>query len=1051
MIRFFALHSTAANLLMLLLLAIGLVNLPGLKRETFPDFASVQVEIRVPYPGASAEDVEDALCLRLEDALEGLNDLYEVRCEARESIAIAVAEMAEGGSFARFLDDVKTEVEAIDDFPEQVEQSVIQQLARTDRVVSIAVTGPMEPRDLKHFAQELKERLRQLPEVSQVTISGFSDNQFRVQTSREVLLAYGVSMSDLADAIARQSLDLPAGSIETRDQDILIRFTDQRRSVQELEQLVVVGGFQGGEVRLGEVATIRDRFELDEDRIEVGGRRAALLEVDKTKQQDTLKVMNAVERFLERERRRAPPGVELTLTQNVSSIVSDRLRMLTTNGVQGLVLVFLTMWLFFRLRFAFWVAMGLPVAFLGGLFFMSLAGVSINMISMVALLIALGLLMDDAIVISENIATRLRQGMDPLNAAIEGTRQVAPGVIASFLTTVAVFGPLAFLAGDMGKVLRVIPVVLILVLAVSLVEAFCILPHHLGHALAHPQGERSRRWRGRFNDAVDRVRDRLVGRAVDALVSRRYLFLGSVMSLLLVCVGLLAGGTLKFRAFPEIEGDVIEARLLLPQGTPLERTEAVVARITSALHQVDEELSAQQPEGRRLVQQVSVRYNLNQDAFESGPHVATVSADLLTAESRRGSVDQVINRWRELTGSPPDVISLNFKEPAIGPAGRPIEIRLGGRDLERLKAASLELQDWLGRYRGVLDLSDDLRPGKPEVRLRLKEGATSLGLNASLIARQLRDAFYGSKASEFQVGRESYEIDVRLRDRDKASLRDLYDFRVITTGGHQVPVSAVAEVVESRGFARIQRIDGVRTVTIRGDLDDRLANASEIIRDTRARFLPELKQRYPDLQIQLEGQSKESAATGGSMLRGFALGLLGIFLLLSFQFRSFLEPLVVIAAIPLAFIGVILGHLVMGLELSMPSMMGFVSLAGVVVNDSILLVEFLKLRVQEGQEVAAAARQASRERFRAVLLTSATTIAGLLPLLAERSLQAQVLIPLATSIVFGLLASTLLVLFVVPALFGVFADLGLTSAAKIRAEFETPGAGPAAAVVQPED
>ncbi len=781
MIRFFALHPTAANLLMVLLLAVGLVNLPGLKRETFPDFASQQVEVRLIYPGATAEDVEDALCLRIEDALDGLNDLYELSCEAREGVAIAVAEMTEGGVFARFLDDVKTEVDAIDDFPEQVEPALIRQLARTDQVVSIAISAAMPERHLKHYAEQVKERLRRLPEVSQVVLSGFSDNQFRVEASRETLLAYGVSMGDLADAIARQSLDLPAGSIQTRERDILVRFSDQRRSVAELENLVVVGGAEGGEVRLGELARVSDRFELDEERVEFDGRRAALLQVTKTKQQDTLDVMAAVQGFVEAERAQAPPGVQFSLTQNVSSIVSDRLRMLTVNGLQGLLLVFLAMWLFFRLRFAFWVAMGLPVSFLGGLYLMSLVGMSINMITMVALLIALGLLMDDAIVIAENIATRLRAGRDALSAAVEGTRQVAPGVIASFLTTVAVFGPLAFLAGDMGKVLRVLPVVLILVLAVSLIEAFWILPNHLGHALAHPPPRRGRRLRERFDAGLERVRERWIGSAVDALVGRRYLFLGAVLGLFLVAIGLLAGGHLKFRAFPDIEGDLIEARLLLPQGTPLARTEQAVAKVRQALERVDAEFSPRQPDGEPLVRQVSVRYNFNQDAYESGPHLATVTADLLTAERRQGNLNQVINRWRELTGAIPDVISLNFKEPTIGPAGRPIDIRLSGDDLRRLKAASLELQVWLGGYRGVQDLSDDLRPGKPELTLRLKEGATSLGLNASTIAGQLRDAFYGTKASEFQVGREAYEIDVRLRDRDKASLRDLYDFRIITS------------------------------------------------------------------------------------------------------------------------------------------------------------------------------------------------------------------------------------------------------------------------------
>ncbi|NBC14116.1 MAG: MMPL family transporter, partial [Gammaproteobacteria bacterium] len=714
-----------------------------------------------------------------------------------------------------------------------------------------------------------------------------------------------------------------------------------------------------------------------------------------------------------------------------------------TNGLQGLVLVFLAMALFFRLRFAFWVAMGLPVAFLGALFLMGVLGLSVNMISMVALLIALGLLMDDAIVIAENIATKLAQGKDAMAAAVTGTAQVAPGVIASFLTTVAVFGPLAFLSGDIGKVLKVLPMVLILVLAVSLVEAFLILPRHLGHALSGHERDTPPRWRMRFEQGIDWLRERAVGRAVDAAMAGRYLFLGGVVALLIVTLAMMAAGVVKFRAFPDIEGDVMEARILLPRGTPLARTEAVVAQITTALEQVNAEFTPEQPAGpdgepAPLVQQVSVHYNTNPDAFEAGPHVATVSADLLTAERRAGRMQDYLNRWRALTGPVADVISLTFTEPTMGPGGRDLEIRLSGNDLDRLKAAAVALTDWLASYQGVQDMSDDLRPGKPEVTLRLKDGATSLGVTAAMVARQVRDAFQGAQAREIQVGAgvhgETYEIEVGLADADRMSLRDLLDFRIQLPNGAQVPVSAVAELTESRGYARIQRIDGRRTITVYGQVDAASANAAEIVADTRERFIPELEERFPDVDFGFEGQAREARATGGSMLRGFGLGLLGVFLLLAFQFRSWLEPLAVMAAIPLALVGVVAGHLLMGLELSMPSIMGFVSLSGIVVNDSILLVEFLKIRVREGMSVPEAARRASRERFRAVLLTSVTTIAGLLPLLAERSLQAQVLIPLATSIVFGLLASTLLVLFVVPALFAVFDDLGWTSREKILAE-----------------
>jgi multidrug efflux pump subunit AcrB len=1025
-IEFFTRHPTASNLLLLFLCLLGLVALPGLQRETFPDFAAEEVQVQVVYPGASAEDVEEAICQRLEDAIDGINDVEEMRCLAREGVATAVVEMVEGGDLPRFMDDVKSEVEAIDSFPEEIEIPIIKELGRTDNVVAVAVTGPMSNRDLRAYAEQIKERLQRLPEVSQVEIQGFSDQQLRIEVSAAALREHGLSLRDVADAVARQGIDLPSGSLETWERDLLLRFTDLRRSPRELADLIVVGAESGAEIRLGEIAEISDRFERDEEKTLFNGQRAAILQVIKTKQQDTLVVKDAVNRLLEQLRPTLPQGVEFTLTRDRSSIVRDRLNLLLKNGAQGLLLVFLVMWLFFQGRFAFWVAMGLPVSFLGGLFFMGLLGLTINMITMVALLIAIGLLMDDAIVISENIATQVRKGKGPYRAAIDGTRQVAPGVISSFLTTIAVFGPLAFLSGHMGKVLQFIPMVLILVLAVSLVEAFLILPHHLAHSLKS-QRDHPGRLRRRVDQGLTRFRDRVLGRIVDIAIHQRYWFVGVIVALFLFSLGMLVGGKLKFQAFPDIEGDIIEARLLLPQGTPLWRTEAVVARITRALAQVNEEFTPLQVDGSHLVKNVQVQFNVNQDANENGPHVATVTADLLTAEERVGKLDDIINRWRELAGELPDVLALNFKEPVIGPGGLPLEIRLYGADLTQLKAASQELQGWLARYRGVFDLTDDLRPGKPELRLRLREGALALGLDATLVASQLRAAFYGTTASEIQVNSQAYEIDVRLARADRASLSDLEAFRIITPGGAQVPLSAVATLERDRGFSRIQRVDGVRTVTVSGDLDTRIANAREIVNHTQHEFMPELFERYPGVSAGVEGQSKDTAKTGSSMLRSFAIGLVGVFVLLSFQFRSYAEPVVVMLVIPLALMGVIWGHLLMGLPLSMPSVIGFTSLSGVVVNDSILLVEFLKLRAREGLAIVEAAKLASRERFRAVLLTSVTTIAGLTPLLLEKSLQAQILVPLATSIIFGLLTTTLLVLLVVPALFSILSDFGWTT------------------------
>ena len=1025
MIRFFATHPTAANLLMLFLLVVGLASLPTLERETFPEFAPQELQITVAYPGASPEDVERTICQRLEEAIDGVNDVEEVKCQALENKATAMVKMTEGGLFSQFMDDIKSEVDAIDNFPEQAEAPVIKQLGRTDHVVSIAITGPMTTTDLKAYADQLKDRLQRLPLVSQVSLDGFSEHQFQVRIATEVLQRHGISISNIANAITRQNIDLPAGSVETVQRNYLIRFMNQHRTVQDLKRLAILGaGDGGGELLLGDIADIEDRFELDEEKILFNGHRAGLLEIYKNKSQDTLRVFDAVKTFVEREQQMAPSDVQLSLTNNNSSVVRSRLKILVTNGLQGLALVFIVMWLFFKVRFAFWVAMGLPVSFLGGLFIMSLMGQSINMITMVALLISLGLLMDDAIVISENIATHLRQGASALKAAIEGTRQVMPGVLSSFLTSVAVFAPLAFLSGNMGRVLQVIPVVLIAVLAVSLLEAFLILPHHLEHALKHDNQNNRKGFRHRFDEGLEWFRRQVVGLVVDVVVDWRYLFLGLVIAVFLMSAGMLAGGHLKRVAFPDIDGDSMEARLLMPQGTPLWRTESMVKEITDALKKVDDHFTPLQPQQKQLIQDVMIQYNKNLDANEVGTHVATIRADLLTAEERVGRTDDFLQHWRSEIGSQPDIISLNFKEPQAGVAGVAIEIRLQGDDLDPLKQASLSLQEWLQHYQGVLNLSDDMRPGKAEIRLKLKDGSLAFGLDMVTVATQIRDAFLGVTAQEVQSADEYYEISVLLNDISRKNLNDLLDFRIVTGSGHLVPLGTLVHVTMDRGYARINRVQGIRTVTITADVDTDKGNPNQILTATRQQFLPGLKDRFPDIGIEIEGQAAESNKTGSSMLRGFIVGLVGIFILLSFQFRSYIEPAAVMVAIPLAMIGVIWGHIFMGLDISMPSIMGAASLAGIVVNDSILLVAFLKLRVREGHSVPEAAKMASRERFRAILLTSLTTIAGLTPLLLEKSLQAQILTPLATSIVFGLLASTVLVLLVVPAIFCVFNDFG---------------------------
>ncbi|MDD9301653.1 MAG: efflux RND transporter permease subunit [Desulfobacter sp.] len=1027
MVTFLSGHPTAANLLMILFLALGAISAGDLKRETFPDFSVDAVAVTALYPGATAQDVEAAVCRRIEDAVDSVSNISEVQSTAMENSARVVIEMKEEGDPIQFLNDIKTEVEAVSDFPQEVEDLIIKQINRTDQVVSIAVTGPMSPVHLKFFCENLKDRLKRMDLISQVDLKGFSDSEFLIEISFYDMMRLGLSVSDIEAAVAAQNIDLPAGSLETRDSDILIRFTEERKSIPDLGDLVVVSTQTGAEIRLAEIAKITDRFEDEEDKILFNGKRAGILQINKTKSEDALDIMDAVAGFLEKERAQAPPGMAFELTQNVSKIVRDRLDMLIKNAFQGLVLVFFAMILFFPFKFSFWVIMGLPVSFALTFFFMKFMNLSLNMLSMVGLLIGVGILMDDAIVIAENVAANLEKGMNGFRATVDGITQVAPGVFSSFLTTCFVFGALALsMKGDIGKVLYVIPVILILVLSVSLVEAFCILPNHLAHALKH-NGKTLKA--NRFRQAIDKIlnvtREKLLGRVVDLAIDYRYFFIGLVLFAFISSLAMIAGGVLKVRAFPEIDGDVIQARLLFPQGLPLEKTSFYVDRLLDAAEKINGELTPAQPGKVPLIEHTSVLFNTNADANETGPHVATVSLDLLSAEVRTVTIDQIITQWRNLAGDMPDAIALAFKEPVIGPEGLPIEIRLKGDDLDELKLASTRLIDWLYQYQGVFDLYDDLRPGKPEIRVTLKQGAKARGFTARMVSSQLRAAFYGAQASQMIVRDESYEVNLKVADKDRDSIGRLENFYLINKEKKRVPLTSVAQVSRDRGYAGIRRVDGIRTVTVTGDLDTRLANAADIIAHTRTGFLSELQREFPNIFIGLEGQEKELKASMGGMFKALGIGVFGVFCLLSFQFKSYQEPLVVMVTIPFALIGVVWGHIFMGLDLAMPSIMGFISLAGIVVNDSILLVTFVKQHAADGQSVVAAGKQAARDRFRAVLLTSLTTIAGLLPLLAERSLQAQILIPLACSIVFGLMVSTILVLVVVPSLYAILADFNL--------------------------
>ena len=1026
MIRFFAAHPTAANILMFIIVLLGLASLPSLNKETFPEIKLNKVQVTVAYPGASASEVEEGICNRLEDSTDGISFLVERSCVARDNVGIMVLEMQESGNLQQFIDDVNSAVDAITNLPVDAEDPVIEELGRTSSIASVAINAELSQSELKALAEYYRERLLALPQVPMVDVSGFSTHEFSVRIKAESLRRYQLSIQDIANLIQQQAVDLPAGILQAELRSYQIRVENERRSEEELADLVILNDDKGGRLRLGDIATIVNEFTDEEVRVELDGHPAALLTISKNTSDDTLTVFNAVKDFVDKENAILPESTRLVITQDSASIVQDRLSLLLTNGWQGLLLATITLFVFFSWRYTFWVALGLPISFLGGLMVMSVLGITINMISMVALLMAIGILMDDAIVISESIEQEYRHGKLPLQATVDGIAKVGRGVLASFATSAMLFGSLLFLKGDMGQVMGVLPVVLLSVLTISLIEAFLILPHHLKHSLEKHQDQfdanKNKGWRHHFDQKFDQLRNE-VGKLADTAIKYRYLTVGTAIALLIITLSLFPAGFIKFKAFPDLEGNVLEARILMPQGTPFDRTEAVVAELLASLQQAKSELPAE--DNGELIKHIQVFYSKNADAGEEGAHLATISLDLLDSEKRNTSLNELQRLWRQTTPAIPDAVSIQFKEPTLGPAGQAISIRLQGNDLQQLSRASWELQTWLNGYPGVSNVMDDLRPGKPQFTVSLHPGSLASGLNAQQLAQQLRAAYQGVKVDEVYQGREAYEINVKLDTDREHALRDFEQLSLFNSQGVDIPLSAIAEVSDKREFSTITRINHQRTVTISGDIDSAVANTNEIINDTSKRFLNELQQRYPGLYISLEGEVKNSKETNSSVVTGFILGIFGVYFLLSFQFRNYREPMVVLMNIPLALIGVVWGHKLMGLDITMPSMIGFVSLAGIVVNDSILLVEYVKRRSREGMVLHEAAGQAVRDRFRAIFLTSITTIAGMLPLLAETSLQAQVLIPLVASVVFGMMSSTVLLLLVLPAAYAIMEDLGI--------------------------
>lgn len=1048
-IAWFADNGVATNLLMSLIVVAGVVTLFGIKQEVFPEFSAETVVVRVPYPGAAPEEVEEGIVIRIEENIQDLDGIEEIRSIAGENLATVLVEAERGADVQRLLNDVKSRVDSIDTFPEEAEKPIIEEPVIRKQVLEVALSGDADEYTLKRLGERLRDDLTALPGVNQVELVSVRPYEISIEVSEEALRRWGLTFDQVAEAIRRASLDLPGGKVSTAGGEILLRSQRQAYVGREFEELPLLSLPDGSRLHVGDVATVVDGFADAERWAVFDGKPAVLVQVFRTGDQSALEVGDAVDRYLIDARARMPEGVELTVWQDRTRILESRLDLLLENGRAGFALVVLVLALFLKLRLAGWVSLGIPISFLGAIALMPTLDVSINMVSLFAFLVVLGIVVDDAIVVGENIYTHYQNGEAGLTAAVEGTAEVITPVVFAVLTSVAAFAPLLAVSGVMGKIMRVIPLIVIPTLLFSLVESLLILPNHLSHLehdgrpdRRHPIAKGWRQLQAAFARALRFVIERSYKPTIEWTLEWRYLTLATILTLLLVTLGVVGGGWIKFEFMPSVEADNTAAYLTLPQGTPAEETSRRLAQVENAARQLAGELDEKY--GGRPIRHIMTtigdqpfRTAAGHAAFDvsadfSAGHKGEVNLELAPAEERQITSTEIASLWRSRTGTIPDAVEMVYSS-SLFSSGEAINIEVSGPDVDRLRRFAARLREELATYPGVQDVSDSFRAGKKELELSVTAEAEAAGLSQAELARQVRQAFYGEEAQRIQRGRDEVKVMVRFPEAHRRSLADLENLRLRTPDGGEIPFGTAAAIASSRGPASIQRTDRRRVINVTADVDRIRGNANEVISDLRVHVLPRLLADFPEIRYSLAGEQEEQRESLAGLTQGFLIALIVIYALLAIPFKSYLQPLIVMSAIPFGLIGAILGHLVMGKNLSLLSMFGLVALTGVVVNDSLVMVDFINRAYRGGMPLSAAIRTAGAARFRPILLTSLTTFAGLTPLLLERSMQAQFLIPMAISLAFGVLFATFITLVLVPSLYAILEDFtGLFRGARER-------------------
>jgi VCBS repeat-containing protein len=1038
-IRWFITNTVAANLLMVFILIAGFFTLSRLRMEVFPDITIPIINVSVIYPGASPEDIEESICVKVEEQVQGINGLKRITSSSNEGYGSINIEVENGYDIDEVKDEVKSQVDAITSFPEGAEKPTVRSFDGQPEVITIAVHGEVDEVSLLNIAEKIRDEVSELPSITQTRL-GKKPREISIEVSENTLQKYGLSFDYIANRIRSSSMDVPGGAIETYDGEILIRSKGQAYTGGEFGLIPVLSMPDGSTLLLRDIATINDGFQDVEYDIKFNSEPAKLIRVYRTGDQNALDIADEVHEYLEKKNTLMPPGISLTPMKDESVILRGRIELLTDNAYLGLCLVLLVLALFLKPKLAAWVSLGIPISFMGGFWLLPVFDISINMISLFTFILVLGIVVDDAIVVGENIHIFRKRGFKPADAALEGAYQVAKPVIFAVLTTMVTFSPMILVEGAMGKIWRIIPVVTILVLMFSLIESLTILPAHLAHMKDDSDTKDNRffEWWARVQLVIHNGLQTFIKNTYEPILRWSLLHrantIAIAISIFILTVGVVASGFLRFSFFPPLEADIVIAGVEYPEGTPVSITKNGLDRVEESAYRLKDSLEVLYPNQKIFIHMVSTagdqpiktqssRGPGNLDANFFGSHLAECVIELAPGEERPLSTKEISKIWRELTGSIPGVKQVTFDSDLFS-TGAPIEIQLSSVNREDLKDVTVILKDNLQTYAGVFDIKDSFSAGKDEIKLKLRPEAQNYGITMSSLARQVRQAFYGDEVQRIQRGRDEVKVFLRYPKSERVSLNNLEQMNVRVGSNVEVPLGQVATMKLSSGYSTITRTDRKRSINITADVDLTEANANEIITKFEKDHIEPLLDNYPSVNYSFEGEQREQRDTLGSLFKNFALALFVVYILLAIPFKSYLQPLIIMSAIPFGFTGAVIGHLIMGMNLAVLSIIGIVALSGVVVNDSLVMVDFInRYRKEDDKTAIEAAIAAGPRRFRPILLTSVTTFVGLFPLLIEKSVQAKFLVPMAVSLAFGVLFATFITLLLVPTSYLVIEDI----------------------------